>query len=248
MNEIPRTPANHSAVAEAGLVEGQPPFRTIWWVNAWATVIAVGFYRLSSMATSDFLLADPTGSTFLAVLSLLESAVVGGIGTVIFFLTKRRLLRTCRSPRVAFLWLGLPALVPALLLVAYAGWKCLSSQRLKTICKGHAVRASDIRVVGATGMQVAEWLATFTVQPTDFQRLADQLGLEPIPAEDFIARRENLNMLRNKPLAAEWPTVEANNLQCFRWTHKGVDGIQHADIHACFDRGTSRALVLSSGY
>ena len=52
MNEMPRTPANHSAVAEAGLVEGQPPFRSIWWVNAWATVIAVGFYRLSSMATS----------------------------------------------------------------------------------------------------------------------------------------------------------------------------------------------------
>ena len=245
---MPRTPANHSAVAEAGLVEGQPPFRSIWWVNAWATVIAVGFYRLSSMATSDFLLTDVTWDALLAVLSLLEGAVVGSIGTAIFFLTKRRLLRTRRSPRVAFLWLGLPALVPALLLVAYAGWKCLPSQRLKTICNGHAVRASDIRVVGATGMQVAEWLATFTVQPPDFQRLAVQLGLEPIPAEDFIGRREKLYMLRRKPLAAEWPTVESTNLQCFRWTHTGVDGTQHGDIHACFDRGTSRALVLSSGY
>jgi hypothetical protein len=207
-------------------------YKTIWCLNALMTVLAIGFYTLTSMATSDFLVSDLEGSVFMAMISLTWSLPVVGIGTAIFFWTKRILLKKPRRASAFRAWLGGPAWAAALLLIAFALWKCLPQQRLKTICKGHTLAASDIRVVGATGLQLAEWLAVFTLQPVEFEGLVHDLALEPISPEDFVARRDNLGMLGSKTLTGEWPGVASTNLWCFRWLYTGGDGNQHGDIHA----------------
>jgi hypothetical protein len=246
VNETPNLAASPPTLDGATKTSPLIPYTTIWCLNALVTVVAVGFFIATGMATSDFLLTG--GFVFFALVSLPWSLPTVGIGTLFFLRTKQILLRRSANAKVSWRWLGLPAWISARLLIACSLWNCLPQQRLKEICKGNSVAAHNIRVVGATGMQLAEWLATFEAQPEEFHSLVRKLDLRPITAEEFIARIEKLHMLRNTPLLAGLPAIASTNMQCYKWEYTGIDGALHGDIHACFNAKTSRAVVMRSGY
>jgi hypothetical protein len=60
----------------------------IWFFNALVTSLAISFFMVTDMGTSEFL-DDFQGLIFLAIISLFSIGPAVGIGKAIFFVTKR---------------------------------------------------------------------------------------------------------------------------------------------------------------
>ena len=225
-----------------------PPYRLIWGLNASVTILALAFFTATDGTAMESFAEGFGRFLFYAGASLCMSLPVVAAGTAIFLVTKRALQWLTPSSKASWLWLGLPAWIPALLLFAYSFWNSLPQQRLREICKGNPVAARDIRVVGVTGMQVAEWFASFEVNPGDWQRLVQKLDLKPLATEEFVAQLEKVYLLRKTALVAELRGTASTTMQCYKCESIGVDGRLHGTIYAGYDVKTLRAVVLRSGF
>ena len=248
MKHAPSPSANRSALNETGGPSDSVPYRLIWWLNTAATLLALGFFAATDMVAPESLAEGFGAYLFYAATSLCLGLLLVAAGSAIFLLGKKLLQRFSAGQRAGWLWLGLPVWIPALLLFAYSVWKCLPQQRLKEVCRGHRVAARDIRVVGMTGLQLAEWFATFKVNRDEWQKLAKQLDLEVIPQEEFTAQLGKIYMLGRTALVAGIRADASTNATYYKWEFTGVDGNLHGNIYASYDGETSRAVVMRSGF
>jgi hypothetical protein len=186
------------------------------------------------------------GLIFLAIISLLWIAPIIGVGAVIFAATKSILGRKASNPTMSRRWLYAPALIFALGVFGYGVWNIMPQQRLAKVCGNTFLTAQNIKVVGCTGMQMAEWLAVFDVKEDDFQSFLRKRQLLPDTVSNFSDKRDRVHMLRRTSLLNTVPSVA--DWQCFKREVLGVDGIIHGGTYAAFDPKTSRAIVLREGY
>lgn len=113
--------------------------------------------------------------------------------------------------------------------------------RLAYICLGNTpASASQIRVAGYSAFLRSEWLAVFTVDPTNFQSFVARAKLEPVPS------LECSRMLERSSLKATGPfqnLPQLGDLQCFRRVFKAGEEHQRGSVYAAFDPATSTAVV-----
>lgn len=217
----------------------------IWFFNALVTGLAIGFFITTGMGTSEFL-DDWEGLIFLAIISLTWIVPVVGIGTAIFFVTKRILEKKASDTTTSRRWLSVPAWIFALGVFVYGLWNIMPQQRLAKVCGGTSITAQNIKVVGCTGMQMGQWLAVFEVKEDDFQKIVQKQQLQQDSVSNFTDKLDRAVMLRRTSLFVSLPAV--TNSQCFKREVLGVDGIIHGGVYAAYDSKTSRAVVFREGY
>jgi hypothetical protein len=222
----------------------------IWFFNALATGLAISFFISTDMGTSEFFYdskgLDWDSLIFLAIPSFFLSMCAIGTGTAIFFATKRILQKKALNLTASRWWLYGPAWTFALGVFFYSVWNITPQQRLAKVCRGTSITAHNIKVVGARGMQMGEWLAVFEAKEDDFRELVRKQQLQPDSETNFTEKLDRAVMLRRTSLYVNLPTV--TNAQCFKWEYIGVDGYLHGGVYASFDPKTSRAVVYSDGY
>lgn len=92
MNESPNSENLPPVLNKTGKPAPSLRYRRIWFFNALATGLAIGFFISTDMGTSEFFYdsegIDWGGLIFLAILSLFWIVPAIGMGTGIFFVTK----------------------------------------------------------------------------------------------------------------------------------------------------------------
>lgn len=240
--------------------EGKPPllnkdgnprlpirYGLIWLLNALATTLAVAFFLITSTATREFL-GDVQGLLFLAFVALSWAVPMVIGGTMVFLLTKRAVQKKGLPPAVSSWWLAAPAWFFAVGLLIYGVWGMTPQKRVAQVCGSYPSGARNIKVVGCTGMQMAQWLAVFELKEAEFVELTRKRGLQPDTAASFVDQLGGASLLRRTSLYAALPTVASTNWLCFKLEFRGVDGRIHGGVYAAYDSGSSRAIVLSEGY